>query len=81
MKFVCEITFYWEGKTWETSVIPKNPPLNKTDAETIAWMAIRRWFEERHTEVPEFVRNVQVDDVKEYQWDILPLTASNDTRK
>ncbi len=81
MKFVCEITFFWKGETKKIFVVPEKFPLDKIDAETVAWSALLGWFEVKRIEIPEFVRNVQLDDVKEYQWDILPLTTSIDSCK
>lgn len=81
MKFEYDITFYWEGKTQKISVVPENTPLSKDAAETVAWTAIRGWFEARQINIPEFVRNVQLDDIKGYHWDILPLGSSTDRCK
>lgn len=74
------VSFFWKGKI---SFVIFSPDLinDKTKAEGLIWGGIRKWFEDKNLPMPEFVRNVQYEGKKEYQWDVLPLQSSLESCK
>lgn len=71
------VSFFWEGEIKTKKCISAYPPKGEHEALSLAWSAVRMWFEDNHKKMPSHVKNVTFDNNQlNFGWDYLPTTDS-----
>lgn len=75
------VKFYWDGHEYMTHYFAEILPKDESEANVLAWGAIRKWFEDQNLSIPKLVRNVSYFGDETYNWDAMSLASSADGLK
>lgn len=72
------VTFFWKGNTIETTAQCERWPENDLDANGLAFLAIKEWFESNYIKkIPDVIGNVDMTANEwGYHWDSIIMNNS-----